>query len=251
MPTVKIGLGYDYLNPRLTTLIFGYFHSLICLRNNNWRYLDDSLNVNNCRAFAKQVYPKDLMLSIASITSDSRWFFDLDISLPHCKINTRVYDKRGDVTFPIVNFPFFEFDVPLDPLYDVCISHLLRFARICNNVSDFNHGNLLVTVKKPFTPRIPSTCIIEIFHLTLLQLYRVYINIYIYIQFYTQRSDQKVSFSIHLFYGNVIHDATEFKFDTSKLRKSLKYFIPKGYDLATIVDSLRQIFFAKTLTICQ
>ena len=47
----------------------------------------------------------------------------------------------GDISVTIVNFHFFFFfldcDVPLTASYSVYVSQLVRFARICNNVSDF------------------------------------------------------------------------------------------------------------------
>ena len=33
------------------------------------------------------------------------------------KLHTNVYNKRDDFSFPIVNFPFLEGDVPLSPSY--------------------------------------------------------------------------------------------------------------------------------------
>ena len=48
-------------------------------------------------------------------------------------------------------------------------------------------------------------------------------------------------------YGNVIRKGNQFKYDTSNLAKSLKNLINKIYDLATIVGSLRQIFFVVEL----
>ena len=41
--------------------------------------------------------------------------------------------------FDIVNFPFIYGDVPRRISYEVYISHLIRFARASNNVSDFNY----------------------------------------------------------------------------------------------------------------
>ena len=45
--------------------------------------------------------------------------------------------KRNDFDFDIVNFPFFDGDVPCRPSYGVYISQLLRFARVCSHVQDF------------------------------------------------------------------------------------------------------------------
>ena len=38
-------------------------------------------------------------------------------------------------------------DVPRSPSYGVYISQLIRFARVCSNVDDFNNRNLILTVK--------------------------------------------------------------------------------------------------------
>ena len=61
--------------------------------------------------------------------------------------HTSVYDKRDDFGFPIVNFPCLSDDVPRLPSYGVNISQLVRFARCCTSVSDFNSKNLQLTSK--------------------------------------------------------------------------------------------------------
>ena len=58
-----------------------------------------------------------------------------------------IYDKRDDFNFEIVNFPFLDGDVPRSPSYGVYISQLIRFARVCSNVDDFNNRNLFSTAK--------------------------------------------------------------------------------------------------------
>ena len=52
--------------------------------------------------------------------------------------------KRDDFDFDIVNFPFLDGDVPRRPSYGVYISQLIRFARVCSHVDDFNTRNKLV-----------------------------------------------------------------------------------------------------------
>ena len=47
----------------------------------------------------------------------------------------------------IVNFPFLDGDVPRSPSYGVYISQLIRFARVCSYVDDFNNRNLFLTAK--------------------------------------------------------------------------------------------------------
>ena len=49
--------------------------------------------------------------------------------------------------FDIVNFPFLDGDVPRRPSYGVYISQLIRFARVCSHVDDFNTLNKCLTAK--------------------------------------------------------------------------------------------------------
>ena len=49
--------------------------------------------------------------------------------------------------FEIVNFPFLDGYFPLFPSYGIYISQLIRFARVCSNVDDFNNRNLFLTAK--------------------------------------------------------------------------------------------------------
>ena len=49
--------------------------------------------------------------------------------------------------FEIVNFPFLDGDVPCSPSYDIYISQLIPFARVCSNVDNFNNSNLFLTAK--------------------------------------------------------------------------------------------------------
>ena len=53
--------------------------------------------------------------------------------------------------------------------------------------------------------------------------------------------------AIHSRSGDIINRAKKFKSDSSKHVKSLKNLICKSYDLATIVDSLRQVYFTNNV----
>ena len=44
-------------------------------------------------------------------------------------------------------FPFLDGDVPRSPSYGVYISQLIRFARVCSNIDNFNNRNLFLTAK--------------------------------------------------------------------------------------------------------
>ena len=61
--------------------------------------------------------------------------------------SSKIYDKQDDFHFDIVNFPFLDGDVLCSPSYGVYISQLIRFARVCSYVDDFNNKNLSLTAK--------------------------------------------------------------------------------------------------------
>ena len=52
--------------------------------------------------------------------------------------SSKIYDKRDDFYFDLVNFPFLDGDIPRRASYGVYISQLTRFARVCNNVAGFS-----------------------------------------------------------------------------------------------------------------
>ena len=61
-------------------------------------------------------------------------------------MSSKIYRKR-DCDFDIVNFPVFDGDIPRRASYGVYISQLIRFARVCNHVADFNSRNKCLTAK--------------------------------------------------------------------------------------------------------
>ena len=57
---------------------------------------------------------------------------DLHLLISNGFVSSKIYDKRDDLDFDIVSFPFLDGDVPSRPSFGVCISHLIRFARGCS-----------------------------------------------------------------------------------------------------------------------
>ena len=51
------------------------------------------------------------------------------------------------MSFDLVNFPFLDGDVPRSASYGIYISQLIRFARVCSHVADFNARNKSLTAK--------------------------------------------------------------------------------------------------------
>ena len=68
------------------------------------------------------------------------------MSITNGIFSTKIDDKIDDFNFEIVNFSFFDGDVPLSPSYGVYISQLIRFV-ICSNVDDLNNRNTFLTSK--------------------------------------------------------------------------------------------------------
>ena len=69
------------------------------------------------------------------------------MSITNGIVSFEKYDKQDDFNFEIVNFPFLDGDIPRSHSYGVYISQLIRFARVCSNVDDFNNRNLFLTAK--------------------------------------------------------------------------------------------------------
>ena len=64
-------------------------------------------------------------------------FLDLHLLVSNDFVASKIYNKRDDSDFDIVNFPFLDGDVPRRPSYVVYISQLIRFARECSHVEEF------------------------------------------------------------------------------------------------------------------
>ena len=72
---------------------------------------------------------------------------DLHLSISNGFVSSKIYDKRDDFDFDIVNFLFLDGDVPRSTSYGVYISQLIRFARVSSHVADFNARNKSLTAK--------------------------------------------------------------------------------------------------------
>ena len=109
--------------------------------NSTVRYLDDLLNVDNPYfvGMVNQIYPSELQLSKANTEAP---FLDLHLSISNGFVSSKIYYKRDDF-----DFAFLDDDVPRRPSYGVYISQLIRFARVCSHVDDFNTRNKCITAK--------------------------------------------------------------------------------------------------------
>ena len=76
--------------------------------NSTSRYLDDLLNIDNnfFDSMVNRIYPSELQLNKANVSDAEASFLDLHLSISDGFVKTKIYDKRDDFDFDIVNFPF-------------------------------------------------------------------------------------------------------------------------------------------------
>ena len=117
--------------------------------NSTSRYLDDLLNIDNIYfdLMVDRIYPTKLQLNNANYSDTEAPFLDLNLCISSGTVSIKIYDKRDDFDFDIVNFPFLDDDVPWRTSYGVYISQLIRFTRASWNLSDFNCRNKALTAK--------------------------------------------------------------------------------------------------------
>ena len=106
-PLVADLFSFCYERDFMTSLSDNNQADIIEAFNSTSRYLDDFLNIDNpyFEGMVNQLYPPELQLNKAN-TSDTEAPF-LDLHLSNGFVSSKIYDKRDDFDFDIVNFPFF------------------------------------------------------------------------------------------------------------------------------------------------
>ena len=91
--------------------------------NSTSRYLDDLLNIDNpyFEQMVDQIYPTELQLNKANFADTEATFLDLNLSITNGIVSSKIYNKRDDFNFEIVNFPFLDGDFHHSPFYGVYI----------------------------------------------------------------------------------------------------------------------------------
>ena len=108
--------------------------------NHTYRYIDDVLSLSNLNfdKYVNLIYPEELEIKNTTESIHSSSYLDLQISTDqNGQMYTKLYDKRDDFNFPIVNFPFMDSNIPASPAYGVYISQLIRYSRACSDYGDF------------------------------------------------------------------------------------------------------------------
>ena len=115
-----------------------------------FRYIDDVLSLNNSRFgdFVDRIYPIELEIKNTTDTVRFASFLDLHLQIDReGRLRTKLYNKKDDFNFPIVNFPFICSNIPAAPAYAVYISQLIQYSRACGSYHDFLDRVVLLTRK--------------------------------------------------------------------------------------------------------
>ena len=136
---------YSYESEFLDNMIRGGHRKLARSFNLCYRYIDDLIVFNN-KKFGKEIHPSQLTVEKANTSDDLQNYLDLTFIIEgNNRLYTKLYDKRDDFDFHIVNFPFLSSNIPSGPSYGVYISQLVKYARCCSYYDDFGYRhNLLV-----------------------------------------------------------------------------------------------------------
>ena len=89
--------------------------------NSTSSYLDDLLNIDNIyfEHMIDRIYPAELQLNKVNSSDTEVPFWDLSLSISNGTVSIKIYDKRDDFDFDIVNFPSPEGGVPRRTSYGV------------------------------------------------------------------------------------------------------------------------------------
>ena len=115
---------FSYLRDFMMSLSDDKQADVIDAFNTTSRYLDDILNINNVYFdnMVSHIYLSELQLNKANTSDTQAAFLELHLSISNNFVSTKIYDKRDDFDFEIVNFQFLNGDVPRSTFYGVYIS---------------------------------------------------------------------------------------------------------------------------------
>jgi hypothetical protein len=116
---------YRYLVKRKEALSYNF----------TFRYEDDVLSLNNS---VDRIYPIENEIKDTTSRDMFGSYLDLHLEIDNeGRLSTKLYDKRDDTNFPIVNFPLMRSTIPAAHAYGVYISQMKRYSRACGSYQDF------------------------------------------------------------------------------------------------------------------
>ena len=101
---MNVGRSYFifFIECLVSTSLISYKHN--ALRINS---IHNAINIKSISSSHVHVlYPSELQLNIANTSDKEAVFLDLHLSISNDNVSTKIYDKRDNFDFEIVNFPF-------------------------------------------------------------------------------------------------------------------------------------------------
>ena len=143
---------YSYEADFIQGLLKKHEKKLARFFNFTFRYIDDVLSLNNFRFgdFVDRIYPIELEIKDTTDTDRSDSYLDLHLEIEidsEGRLRMKLYHKRDDFNFPIVNFPFICSNIPAAHAYGVYISQMIRYSIACGSYQDFLDRGLLLKRK--------------------------------------------------------------------------------------------------------
>ena len=123
-----------------------------------YRYMDDLIVYNNKKFmdYVKDIYTSELNVEKANRLDDQANYLDMTFIIgDNNRLYTKLYDKRDDFNFHIVNFPLLSSNIPSFPSYGVYILQLIRCAKCCTYYDYFGYRHKLLA-DRPFLRAIKS-----------------------------------------------------------------------------------------------
>lgn len=154
---------YSYEAEFIQKLVQENNKALVVAFNSTFRYTDDVWSINNYfHSYVNSIYSSELEIKDTTDSEISVSYLDVLVEKDvNGNLTTKLYDKRDDFNFSIVNFPYLCSNLTSSPAYGVYVSQLIRYARACATYEQFIKRGKLLTNKlleqKYQEPRLKSS----------------------------------------------------------------------------------------------
>ena len=122
--------------------------------NTTSRYLDDILNINYVYFdnMVSQIYPLELQLNKTNTSDTEAAFLDLHLSISNDIVSTKIYDKREDFDFDIVNYPFsMVMFLALHPMESISLNSFVLLEHLAMLLKLLKQGYRYHKLRKTFS----------------------------------------------------------------------------------------------------
>ena len=102
-----------------------------------FRYQDDCLIFEDNGEFGGvlvDIYPAEMEIENTNLSVNTSTYLDLYISVHRGKYSYRVFDKRKEFNFKVINYPFLPSNNPKYATYGVFTSQLIRLCQVNSNI---------------------------------------------------------------------------------------------------------------------